>query len=276
MSRIEPETDMDRRPLTLRAGGATLNALWLEPSVRRSDAQPLVFLHEGLGSITQWTGRGIDAPARLAAATGRPALVYDRQGYGRSDPLVEPRHPRYLYDESWTMLPEVLDSAGIDRAILIGHSDGGSIALLFAARYPDRTAGVVSEAAHIIVEEVTLAGIRVAKQAYEAPDGRLAAALRRHHRDQSDAVFAAWADAWLSPEFADFDMGDELPRIVAPVLAIQGESDEYGTPRQLELIAEGVAGAVETWLVPDCAHVPHHQAADRVLPRIAAFVGRTN
>lgn len=262
---------MDRRPLTLRAGGATLNALWLEPSDWASDAPPLVFLHEGLGSITQWTARGIDAPARLAAATGRRALVYDRQGYGRSDPRREPHHPRYLHDEAWSVLPEILDAAGIDRAVLIGHSDGASIALLFAAKFPDRTAGVVSEAAHIIVEDVTLAGIRVAKQAYEAPDSRLAVALRRHHGNQSDAVFSGWADAWLSPEFAGFDMGGELTRISAPVLAIQGESDEYGTPRQLELIAKGIAGPVETWLVPDCAHVPHHQAADRVLPRIAEF-----
>ena len=168
----------------------------------------------------------------------------------------------------------MLDVAGIDRAVLIGHSDGGTIALLFAARFPDRTAAVVSEAAHIIVEDVTLAGIRTAKQAYEAPDSRLAAALRRHHGDRSDAVFSAWADAWLSPDFAGFDMG-ELPGITAPVLAIQGEGDEYGTPRQLELIAGGVAGPVETWLVPDCAHVPHHQAADRVLPRIADFVRQT-
>lgn len=271
MSRLEPETAIDRRPLTLRAGGVALNALWLEPAGGASDGPPLVFLHEGLGSITQWTGRGIDVPARLAAATGRRALVYDRRGYGRSDPLGAPRHPRYLYDEAWTVLPEVLDAAGIERAVLIGHSDGASIALLFAARYPDRTAGVVSEAAHIIVEDVTLAGIGVAKRAYDAADSRLAAALRRHHGDNADAVFAAWADAWLSPDFAGFDMGAELATVAAPVLAIQGESDEYGTPRQLELIAAGVAGPVETWLVPDCAHVPHHQAADRVLPQIAEF-----
>ena len=272
MTGHEPEIAVERTPLTLQAGGVTLNALWLEPADRRPDAPPLVFLHEGLGSITQWTGRGIDAPARLAAATGRRALVYDRQGYGRSDPLKGSRHPRYLYDEAWTALPEVLDAAGIDRAFLIGHSDGATIALLFAARFPDRSAGVVCEAAHVIVEDVTLAGIRTAKQAFEAPDSRLAAALRRHHRDQAGAVFAAWAGAWLSPEFSDFDMRGELPGITAPVLAIQGENDEYGTPRQLELIAEGVAGAVETWLVPDCAHVPHHQVAGRVLLRIADFV----
>ena len=271
MTGYETDVAVDRRPLALRAGGATLNALRLVPHALAANAPPLVFLHEGLGSITQWTGRGIDVPAGLATATGCRALVYDRKGYARSDPLSDPRHPRYLYDEAWTVLPEVLDAAAIDRAVLIGHSDGATIALLFAARFPDRTAGVVGEAAHVIVEDVTLAGIHTAKRAFEAPDSRLKAALRRHHGDRADAVFGAWADAWLSPDFAAFDMRDELPRIIAPVLAIQGEGDEYGTPRQLALIAEGVAGPVETWLVPDCAHVPHLQAAGRVLPRIAGF-----
>lgn len=264
-----------RRAFALEAGDVRLNALWLEPEVKRPEALPLVFLHEGLGSITQWTARGIDAPALLVAATGCPALVFERQGYGRSDPLGAARHPGYLYDEAFDALPRTLDAAGVDRAVLIGHSDGGSIALLFAARFPDRTDRLVSEAAHVIVEDVTLAGIRDAKAAYDAAGSRLKAALQRHHGDRTDAVFAAWADAWLDPVFAGFDMRDQLAGITAPLLAIQGDGDEYGTPRQLELIAEGVAGPVETWLVPDCAHVPHHQAADRVLPRIARFIGST-
>ncbi len=134
-----------------------------------------------LGGIAQWTARGIDVPARLAAGTGRSALVYERLGHGRSDPLPDPRGPRYLHDEAWRSLPDVLDAADIGRALLIGHSDGGSIALLFAARFPDRAAGVVAEAAHMIVEDVTLAGIRAARTAFDAPDGRLRSALRRHH-----------------------------------------------------------------------------------------------
>ena len=273
MNATNPTETVERRPLELNAGDARLNALWLEPEARQADDLPLVFLHEGLGSIPQWTARGVDAPARLVAATGHPALVFERQGYGRSDPLPAPRHPGYLYDEAWQALPRVLDSAGIDRAILIGHSDGGSIALLFAARFPDRTDRLVSEAAHVIVEDVTLAGIREAKTAYDASGSRLKAALQRHHGDRTDAVFAGWADAWLSPEFRGFDMRDQLPGITAPVLAIQGDGDEYGTPAQLEMISAGVAGPVETWLVPDCTHVPHHQAADGVLPRIARFIG---
>ena len=265
---------MDRRPFDLQIGDIRLNAVWLMPETPLADAAPLVFLHHGLGSITQWTAQGVDAPARLVAATRRPGLIYERQGYGRSDPLTAPRHMRYLYDEAWQALPRVLDAAGIDRAVLIGHSDGASIALLFAARYPERTAALVSEAAHVIVEDVTLAGIRGFKRAFQAPDGQLKAALRRHHGDRADAVLTAWADAWISPEFAAFDMCDELPRVTAPVLAIQGEQDEYATTRQLDLIAEGVAGPAESWLVPNCGHDPHHQAADRVLPRIAEFIGR--
>ena len=265
---------VDRRPLVLTGAGPRLNALWIEPVAGRAPgALPLIFLHEGLGSIAQWTARGSDVPARLAAATGCPALVYERQGYGGSDPLTAPRTPRYLHDEAWEVLPRVLDEAGIDRGVPVGHSDGGSIALLFAARFPDRVAGLVSAAAHVVVEDITLDGIRAAVAAFEAPDGRLRAALARYHGDRVDAVFRAWADAWLSPRFAGFDIVGELAGVTAPVLALQGAQDEYGSPRQLELIERGVPGPVETWLVPDCGHVPHHQAAGRVLTSLAAFVG---
>ena len=227
MTRRHSSAEIGRRSLTLQADGVALNALCIEPAALDPAVPALVFLHEGLGSITQWTGRGIDVPAQLAAATGGRALVYDRQGYGLSDPLTTPRHPRYLHDEAWQVLPAVLDAAGIDRAVLIGHSDGGSIALLFAAEYPGHAAGVVCEAAHVIVEDVTLDGIRAARGVFESPRSRLKTALGRHHGDRTDAVFAAWADAWLSPEFAAFDLCDQLPRISAPVLAIQGDGDEY-------------------------------------------------
>ncbi|NNG02486.1 MAG: alpha/beta hydrolase [Inquilinus sp.] len=264
-----------RRRMTLAAAGPRLDAVSIEPAAgRASGALPLVFLHEGLGSIAQWTARGGDVPARLVAATGCPALVYERQGYAGSDPLTAPRAPRYLYDEAWQVLPRVLDEAGIGSCIPIGHSDGASIALLFAARFPGRTAGLVSEAAHVVVEAITLAGIRTAVALFEASDGKLRTALSRYHGERTEAVFRSWADAWLSPGFAGFDMTGELARVTAPVFALQGETDEYGSPRQLELIADGVGGPAETWLVPDCGHVPHHQAADRVLPRLAAFVGK--
>ena len=235
-------------------------------------AAPLVFLHEGLGSITQWSGRGFDIPRLLAERTGRAALIFDRLGFGRAAPLPRDRSPDYLYREGEAVLPQVLDATGIDRAVLIGHSDGGTIALLAAAAHPARVVAVVTEAAHVIVEDVTLAGIRDARAAYHVRNSRLRNALIRHHGDKTDLMFRNWSDVWLRPDFAAFDMTGRLPAVAAPVLAIQGERDEYGTPRQLDLIAAGVSGPCETWLVPECRHVPHFQQTEAVLDRITAFV----
>ena len=245
---------------------------WIRPPGWREAGPPLVFLHEGLGSITQWAGRGLDVPEVLAERSGRMAFVFDRLGFGRADPLPADRQPDYLYEEGGDGVAQVLDAAGIDRAVLIGHSDGGSIALIAADRHPERVAGVVTEAAHVVVEEVTLAGIREARAAYYAPNSRLRNALLRHHGAKTDLMFRNWADCWLAPEFAGFDMNHRLPGITAPVLAIQGEADEYGSPEQLAMIAAGVSGPCETWLVPQCRHVPHFQQSDAVLERIAAFV----
>jgi pimeloyl-ACP methyl ester carboxylesterase len=276
------ECYVGRRRFDLRVAGHRLCAEWLEPAGQAiPGAPPLVFLHEGLGSIAQWVGRDregnregtpLDVPAMLVAATGCPALVYERLGFGQSDPLPAQRQPHYLYEEAWVSLPTVLDQTGIDRAILIGHSDGGSIALLFAARFPERTLGVVSEAAHVFVEDITLAGIRQAAASYHAPDSKLKAALQRYHGDKTEAMFRGWADVWQRPEFADFDMMADLAAITSPVLVIQGEDDEYGSPAQVTAIADGVSGPVDSWLVPDCGHVPHFQAIERVLPRMAAFI----
>ncbi len=264
--------DVVRRRFDVHAAGHRLCAEWVEPAAADPAASPLVFLHEGLGSIDQWTGRGVCVPAALARATGRRALVYDRLGFGGSEPLPAPRTPDYLYAEARASLPEVLDRCGIGRAVPIGHSDGASIALLFAAACPERAAAVVSMAAHVILEPVTLDGIRRTRAAYHARGSRLRAALQRYHGAKTDLVFANWADAWLSPAFAGFDMRAELPRIVCPVLALQGERDEYGSPAQVDLIAAGVSGPCRPWIIPDCRHVPHFQATEAVLERIAGFV----
>lgn len=232
---------------------------------------PILLLHEGLGSVAQWTRRGVDVAARLAEATGHPVLAHDRLGFGRSDPLPGPRGVDYLYKEGREALPRVLDALGIDRAGLVGHSDGGSIALIFAAAYPDRTAWVVTEAAHVVVEEETLAGIAAAHAAFHAPESKLRAVLARYHGDKTDVTFANWAELWPTPGFRSFDMRDALPSIRCPVLAIQGAEDEYGTPAQLDAIKAGVSGPRETWVVPECRHAPHFEATDRVLPRIADF-----
>lgn len=259
--------------ITVRQAGGPrrLGGLWVRSPSEQPDRLPLVLLHEGLGSIAQWSHRGLDVPAVLAVRAGRPVFVYERLGFGRSDPLPAQRQPDYLYEEGEAILPQVLDAVGIDRAVLLGHSDGGSIALIAAAAHPARIAGLATEAAHVIVEAETLDGIRAARAAYAAADSRLKAALTRYHGDKADRTFSGWADVWLTADFARFDMVDRLPAVRCPVLAIQGDGDEYGTPEQLRLIAQGVAGPCATWLVPECRHVPHFQAHAAVIDRLAAF-----
>lgn len=233
---------------------------------RGPDGPPLLFLHEGLGCIALWK----DFPAVLCRSLNRDGIVYDRQGYGRSGPLEGPRDPRYLHDEAFRVLPAVLDALGVARAILIGHSDGGTIALLAAGAFPERVAAVVCEAAHVFVEEITLAGIRAAGKAFA--EGDLRRRLQRYHGEKTSATFAAWHDTWLSPAFRSWSIEAELPRVTCPALVLQGEDDEYGTPAQVTAIARGVSGPVETALIPGCAHVPHHQARDDVTARIERFL----
>lgn len=246
--------------------GHRLRAQWLHPMQPRPGRPTVVFLHEGLGSIPQWR----DFPARLCAALGTRGLVFERWGFGGSDPLQRPREADYLMREAHQALPQVLTVGGIRRPLLVGHSDGASIALIHAAHAPDQVAGVVSMAAHVFIEDITLAGIRVARQAYL--EGGLRARLERFHGDNTDAMFSGWADAWLAPAFRDLNLLPLLPEVRCPVLAIQGQDDEYGTEAQLLAIAEGVEGPVESALIPGCRHIPHLQSAERTLDLIVRFV----
>lgn len=258
---------MQRERGRIKAAGRELAYERLRPE-GASGAPPIVFLHEGLGSISLWR----DFPQVLCKRAGREGIVYDRWGYGGSEPLDRPRDLRYLHDEALIFLPAVLDALGVERAALFGHSDGGSIALLFAAHVPERAAAIVTEAAHVFVEEVTLAGIRDAVHAYETTD--LPRRLARHHGEKTDSVFRAWAETWLSPPFRAWNIEAELKRVACPALIVQGEEDEYGTPAQVEAIARGVKGPAQTALLPGCAHVPHQQAREAVLSLTAAFLAR--
>jgi pimeloyl-ACP methyl ester carboxylesterase len=211
-----------------------------------------------------------DVPEAVCAASGRRGLVYDRRGYGESDDYPTPVWPKdYLIAETG-YLPPLLDALGIERAVLMGHSDGASLALLAAALAPDRVAGVISEAAHIFVEEITLTGIRAAVAAYESAG--LREKLARFLGPRTDSVFRRWADTWLSAEFRDWNIEAHLPRIACPLLALQGADDPYGAPAQVEGIARGVSGPVETALLPDCGHIPHFQAREATLSRTLAFL----
>lgn len=247
-------------PFSIPLGGRKLAAVRIDGP----KAPPLVFLHEGLGSIAQWR----DFPAALCAAAARPGLVYERFGHGKSSPLIGQRTPAYLHDEAATLL-DVLDALQIQRADLVGHSDGGSIALIAAARYPARVGRLATMAAHVLVEEVTLAGIRAAQLTYSGTDMR--ERLARYHGEGTDALFRAWADTWLSPPFRNWNIEADLRTLDAPVLALQGEADEYGTLDQLARIKAAVRGPCATWAVPHAGHHPHLQARAEVLDRLAAF-----
>ena len=257
--------ELRARTFAVRAGKHTLQAMTVAPAGETADRPTLVLLHEGLGSIAQWR----DFPHQLAAATGLPALVYDRVGHGGSGPLTAAREAHYLHQEAEESLPAVLEACGVAAPLLVGHSDGGTIALLYAAVFPDNPCAVVTEAAHVFVEDVTLAGIRAAVEAYESGD--LRDRLARHHGERTGPMFRGWSDTWLSPGFRHWNIEAALPHIRCPLLAIQGEDDEYATPAQLRAIAAGAPGA-ETLLLPGCGHTPHHQARERVLQAIVRFV----
>ena len=232
----------------------------------REGKPDLVFLHEGLGSIRQWK----DFPAKVAAATGLRALVYDRYGYGQSDVLREPRRTvRFMHDEALFALPEFLKSLNISNPILIGHSDGASIALIHAgAGFPVRK--VVAMAPHVFIEPVCIASIRKAVELFETTD--LKERLGKYHRD-ARRTFYGWADVWRDPDFGGWDIRtDYLPGIRCPVLAIQGHDDEYGTMAQLDEIAARVGGPCELLKLENCGHSPFRDQRDVVLGKIEKFV----
>lgn len=226
----------------------------------------LVFLHEGLGCTAMWH----DFPALVVGDTGLPSVVYDRAGYGRSSRQVSPRDERYLHIEARDILPRLLDSLQIEHAILIGHSDGGSIALLAAAACPERIAGIVTEAAHVFVEPLTLEGIRETVAAYD--QRHLEQRLARYHGNKARELFFAWADTWRSPSFRNWNIEDCLGMIQCPALIIQGREDPYGSARQVESIVAGIGPQATPLLISDCGHAPHRDAPGQVRDAIAEFV----
>ena len=225
----------------------------------------LVFLHEGLGSVAMWR----DFPARVAHAAGCDAVVYSRRGYGRSDPIAGPRGVRYMHDEALATLPALLRAQGVARPLLVGHSDGGSIALIHAgAGHP--AAGLVLFAPHVMVEDVSIASIAAAKVAYES--GGLRAKLARYH-DDVESAFRGWNDVWLHPDFRRWNIEEFLPGIACPVLAIQGVDDEYGTMEQVRRIERRVPD-VDVLALADCRHSPHRDQPGAVVEAIVRFVDR--
>lgn len=230
-------------------------------------SSPLVFLHEGLGSIDLWRGLPDDVRSRLG---DRETLVYARHGHGRSAAAVLPRPITYMHHEADVVLPALLAELGIERPWLIGHSDGASIALLHAGAGHD-VAGIVCLAPHVFVEPESIVGIEAARDQFDATD--MGERMRKYHADPF-ATFRGWNDVWLSPPFLEWNIEDRLPGIEAPVLLVQGSDDQYGTFAQLDAIERGVRGPVEQRRIEGAGHSPHLDARDAVVAAIVDFIQR--
>jgi len=248
--------------LVLRGQVQRLELHW----VGRADATApsIVFLHEGLGSVAMWK----DFPQRLCEAHGLRGLVFSRRGYGRSTPKPASEHwpPGFMHEQAHEVLPALLAQFGIVRPWLFGHSDGGSIALLHAARFP--VAGIVVLAPHVFVEDVAITSIEAARTAFEATD--LRQRLARYH-DDVDSAFRGWNDVWLSPAFRGWNIEAEIEAITCPVLAVQGEADEYGTLEQLHAIARRVP-QTQQFVLAHCGHSPHRDQPDALIRRVGDFI----
>ncbi|HWB79616.1 MAG TPA: alpha/beta hydrolase [Nannocystaceae bacterium] len=256
---------MERETFTVVAAGARLEAAWIGP---HAPGPTLVLLHEGLGCIRMWR----DWPDDLVRATGLRALAFSRAGYGNSDPIERPRPLDYMEREGESVLPEVLDAAGIHDAILVGHSDGATIALVHAgtAASRPRVRGVVALAPHVFCEDCSVAAIRVAKDAWL--HGDLRERLRKHHGDNVEHAFWGWNDAWLDPRFRAWNVERYLPAIEIPIALVQGADDEYGTLRQLDAIAAGVRGPVTRTVLAECGHSPHRDRPTETTAVVAELV----
>lgn len=233
---------------------------------QRAGRATLVFLHEGLGSIALWR----DFPAALAERTGCGVLVYSRYGNGFSAILSEARTLAYMHDEALRVLPALLRELEIEDPVLVGHSDGASIALIYAGEYPDGVRALVLEAPHVVVEELSVHSISAVRQAYETTE--LRERMARYHRDV-DRTFYGWNDIWLAPEFLEWNIEEFVARVRAPILAMQGVEDEYGTTAQLERIARLAPVPVDRFLLARCGHAPHRDRRAVVEATMAGWLG---
>lgn len=256
---------MDRSQLEI--DGCILEcAVWGQ----RSETHPtLVFLHDGLGCVSSWR----DFPADLSRATGCPAFVYSRAGYGASSPVPLPRPVRFMHDEALKTLPRVLEKMEIADAVLIGQSDGASISLIHAESTTGGSVrGMILEAPHVFVEDITVNSIETAGQDYR--NGDLRRRMQKHHGPNADGAFWGWHDVWLNPLFRSWNIEQYLAAVKAPVLVIQGERDEFGTSSQIEAIRRGCSVQVTTVVLPDCGHSPHKDQPEQTLRAMTEFILR--
>jgi len=249
----------------VNAGGHQLEYQWHGQYSPESTA--IVFLHEGLGCVAMWK----DFPEHVAEMTGLPVLVYSRAGHGNSSSIELPRDVSYMHREALVVLPELLEALNIQKTILFGHSDGGSIALIYAGS--EKASGVralILEAPHVFVEDISITSVAASVEKYEHDD--LRSRLERYHGDNVDGAFRGWSEIWLHPAFRSWNIEQYLPQIDAPVLLIQGEDDPYGTTRQLDAISRGCKGEVSLIILPNCGHRPHRDHPDQLLEALASFL----
>lgn len=250
----------------LDIGGKRLEYRMIGPPP--AEAPTLVMLHEGLGSVGMWN----NFPDRLAAATGAGVFVYSRSGYGKSSPADLPRPVGYMDDEARQVLPRVLAEIGFRRGLLVGHSDGASIATIYAGGIQDhRVRGLVLMAPHFFVEDISVASIADAKRAYTETD--LRERLAKYHANVDNA-FRGWNDAWLDPAFRSWDITEALAYIRVPILIIQGEQDQYGTTRQIEVAQQECYCPVEVALLRNARHSPYREASEETLDAVVGFSDR--
>jgi pimeloyl-ACP methyl ester carboxylesterase len=253
--------DLSQNYRDVLVDGKRLETLLFSPA---ANAPVVVMLHEGLGSIAMWK----DFPEQLARATGFGVLVYSRYGHGKSDRLAEKRSVHFMHHEAKVVLPEVLRQFEIERPFLLGHSDGGSIALIYAGTWPGRVRGLVLEAPHVFVEDLGIRSITAIREGYKSSD--LRQRLARYH-DHADETFRAWNGIWLDPQFRNWNIEEYLARISCPTFVIQGENDEYGTLAQVDVIQRHVP-ATQSLILPRCGHSPHRDQPNLTLDAICKFI----
>ena len=261
---VAPAMRGDEHAATFEVLGQHLEYRWIGP--RRSDMPTIVFLHEGLGCVGMWR----DFPDRVARETGCSALVYSRRGYGTSDPVHGPQSTRFMHDEALEVLPAVVRCFELDDVILFGHSDGASIALVYAGARMGPIRALILEAPHVFVEPVCVESIARIAQMYDTT--QLGERLARYHGPNTHSMFRTWTEVWLRPEFRQWNIEEYLSAIETPVLVVQGEDDEYGTIRQVAAVVTQVSGPAESLVLARCGHSPHRDQPDQVLDATVRFL----
>ena len=250
--------------MDIQINGKNLESVWHGPAPE--DAPTLIFLHEGLGSVSMWR----DFPQKLSLQTGCGALVYSRFGYGKSEKSEIPRSLDFMHQESLDVLPEIIAQCGIKNYILVGHSDGASIALIHAGSdSSEKLIGMVNEAPHVFCESITISSIQKLRESFYS--GNLRERLKKHHKD-IDTTFNGWSDVWLNYEFTKWNIESYLERIKVPQLIIQGNDDEYGTSEQVEAIIRQSSESVEICFMNKCGHSPHREQESKTLHVMSEFV----